>query len=149
MRLAALLSILVLALAAPLAMAQERAPAERQVLLDLAYTLGEAHALRQACEGEGDQYWRDRMARLIEVEAADEGFTAQLQGKFNAGYNGRQAEFPTCTPESRKALAATAQHGQGLADKMSQVTHSVHPKASDDPGAAPPEPNADAGAAPH
>jgi uncharacterized protein (TIGR02301 family) len=149
MRLVALLSVLVLALAAPLALAQDRAPAERQVLLDLAYTLGEAHALRQACEGEGDQYWRDRMARLIEVEAADEGFTAQLQSKFNAGYNGRQVEFPTCTPESRKALAATAQRGQGLADKMSQVTHSVHPKAPEDPGAVPAEPNAVPGDTPH
>jgi uncharacterized protein (TIGR02301 family) len=149
MRLAALASILVLAFGAPLAMAQDRAPAERQMLLDLAYTLGEAHALRQACAGEDDQYWRDRMARLIEVEAADEGFTTQLQSKFNAGYNGRQAEFPTCTPESRSALTAAAQRGQGLAEKMAQVTHTVHPAAPADPYATQPEPNADPGAGPH
>jgi uncharacterized protein (TIGR02301 family) len=134
MRLAALLSIVALAFA-PLAAAQERAPAERQVLLDLAYTLGEAHALRQACEGEGDQYWRDRMARLIEVEAADEGFNGQLQSRFNAGYNNRTAEFPSCTPESKKALVGTAAKGQGLAGRLAAITHTVHPKPQDDPAA--------------
>ena len=127
-------------------MAQERAPAERQTLLDLAYVLGQTHALRQACEGEGDQYWRDRMARLIDVEAADEGFTGQMQSRFNAGYNSSQAEFPTCTAESRHALIAAAQRGQGLATKLSAVTHSVRPKPADDPYANTPEPKADADA---
>ena len=45
---------------APKAFGQERAADERQRLLDLAYTLGESHALRQICQGEGDQYWRSR-----------------------------------------------------------------------------------------
>lgn len=148
MRLAALASVLLLTLAAPLASAQERGPAERTTLLDLAYVLGQAHALRQACEGEGDQYWRDRMARLLDVEAADAGFSGQLQSRFNAGYNSSQAEFPACSAESRHALVEAAQRGQGLAVKLSQVTHTSHPKPADDPYAADPQPSAE-GDQPH
>jgi uncharacterized protein (TIGR02301 family) len=65
---------------------QERDAGERQRLLDLAYTIGENHALRQACEGEADQYWRARMVRLTEVEQADQAFDAQLRERFNTGF---------------------------------------------------------------
>ena len=60
------LAALLLTAPSPLpAHAQEREPADRQRLLDLAYALGQSHALRQACEGAGDQFWRARMMRLI------------------------------------------------------------------------------------
>ena len=66
----AVLAILLAACATP-ALAQERTPAERQVLVDLAYVLGESHALRQTCEGAGDMLWRSRMEEMLRVEAAD------------------------------------------------------------------------------
>jgi uncharacterized protein (TIGR02301 family) len=132
MRLATLASICLL-MAAPAALAQERPPAERQVLLDLAYTLGQAHALRQACGGVGDQYWRDRMARLIDVEAADQGFNGQLQARFNAGYNTREAEFPGCSLGARRALVVTAAKGQQLARRLAIVVHVIRGPQDTDP----------------
>ena len=64
----------------------ERAPVERQALVDLAYVLGEAHALRQACSGTTDQTWRARMNRLIELEKPEEGLQRRLVDAFNAGF---------------------------------------------------------------
>jgi predicted secreted protein len=45
------------ALLASVAHAQDRTPAEKKQMLDLAYVLGEAHALKQACAPD-DQSWR-------------------------------------------------------------------------------------------
>jgi uncharacterized protein (TIGR02301 family) len=115
----ALLALAVLSAAGP-ALAQDRGPAERQTLLDLAFTLGESHALRQVCEGSGDQYWRSRMVRLTEVEKADQAFDAQLRERFNTGFAARQGEFPSCDDDSRKAEQATARKGQALSAKLSQ-----------------------------
>jgi uncharacterized protein (TIGR02301 family) len=117
-------------------LAQEREPAERQRLLDLAYTLGESHALRQTCEGTSDQYWRSRMVRLTEVEQAEQGFDAQLRERFNVGFAARQGEFPLCDASSRKAEQQSARKGQALALKMSQSMRVVR-RVEADPETAP------------
>ncbi|ATQ41299.1 TIGR02301 family protein [Caulobacter mirabilis] len=121
------LAILVLTatLAAAPALAQERPPAERQTLTDLAYALGESHALRQACAGDGDQYWRERMMRMTETEAADAGFSSRLTQAFNAGYATRQSEFPDCGPASKRAEQAVARKGQALAGRLSSITRVI------------------------
>jgi uncharacterized protein (TIGR02301 family) len=115
-------ALLALAILAPTsaALAQDRGPVERQNLLDLAFTLGESHALRQVCEGTGDQYWRARMVRLTDVEKADQAFDAQLRDKFNTGFAARQGEFPDCDDASRRAEQQTARKGQALAGKLAR-----------------------------
>ncbi len=120
----AILAIALIAAASP-ALAQERSPTERQTLVDLAYVLGESHALRQACGGAGDQFWRGRMARLIETEVPDQAFEDRLKGAFNNGYAARQTEFPGCGPETRRAEAAAAGRGQGLANRLGSITRLV------------------------
>ena len=102
------------------ALAQDRGPAERQNLLDLAFTLGESHALRQVCEGAGDQYWRSRMMRLTEVEKADQAFDAQLRDKFNTGFAARQGQFPECDAASRQAERQAARKGQALSARLAR-----------------------------
>ena len=114
-------AVLILACAAVPVWAQDRAPDERQQLLDLAYTLGESHALRQTCEGVGDQFWRSRMVRLTGVEQADQAFDAQLRERFNTGFAARQGEFPLCDVASRKAEQQSARKGQALALKLSRA----------------------------
>lgn len=111
---------LIAASLASAALAQERAPEERQNLIDLAYTLGESHALRQICEGENDQFWRSRMVRLTEVEQADQAFDAQLRERFNTGFAAGKGAFPLCDASSRKAEQQSARKGQALALKLSQ-----------------------------
>lgn len=121
-------------LASPV-VAQERPPEERQTLIDLAYTLGESHALRQACSGEGDQYWRDRMVRMNDTEAADEAFAGRLTQAFNSGFATRQTEFPSCSPASKRAEQAVARKGQSLSGQLSTITRAVRGVGPQDPNA--------------
>lgn len=132
-----LLGVTLAALVAAPVLAQERDAHERQRLLDLAYALGESHALRQACEGESDQYWRARMVRLTEVEQADQAFDVQLRERFNTGFAARRSEYPTCDDSSRKAEQQAARRGQALAQKLSQsvrqARHAPDSMADDEP----------------
>lgn len=114
-------------------LAQERTPPERQTLVDLAYAIGESHGLRQTCQGAGDQFWRDRMVQLTETEAPEAEFAERLKQAFNSGFASRQAQFPTCSHESRKAELAVARKGEGLAKKLSEVKRQVQRMGPDDP----------------
>ena len=114
------------------AFGQERAADERQRLLDLAYTLGESHALRQTCEGVDDQYWRSRMVRMTEVEQADQAFDAQMRERFNTGFASRRSEYPVCDEASRKAEQAAARKGQALARRLSQSMRPTSPPPAPD-----------------
>jgi len=109
--------LLVVALAAGPAAAQGRGD-HRQTLADLAMVLGESHALRQACAGPQDQFWRGRMLRLLEVEAPGPDLERELKDAFNAGYAERQAAFAACTPRARQAEAAAAARGRVLAGRL-------------------------------
>lgn len=99
---------------------QERDPASRQQLLDLAYVLGEAHALRQACRPD-DQYWRNRMRRLIQVEFPDEPFADRLADRFNTGFTVREAQFTTCDARTRAEEQAVAARGRRMSDALSRI----------------------------
>ena len=122
-------AILLMALAFGPALAQDRPPAERQTLGELAYALGESHALRQLCRGLGDQYWRDRMLRLTEVEDSDAAFDAVIRERFNTGYAAGQAQAQDCGPYSRRAEADAASRGQALAQTLSVIMRRTDPIA--------------------
>ncbi len=103
-------------------MAQEaplhRSPVERQVVVQLAYTLGEAHALRRLCAGPADALWYGRMERLEAQEASDEAFRSRLVESFNAGFASRTAQFPACGPASEVAERRVAARGGALAHRL-------------------------------
>ena len=109
-----------LGLTAPAAFAAERTPAERQTLVDLAYVLGQSHALRQTCEGQADQFWRGRMVGLIQAEQPDLGLDRRLKEAFNAGFDAAQTAYPSCSAQSRRAEAQAAEHGRSLAQGLTQ-----------------------------
>ena len=116
------LTICALTLSAPLAaLAQERDPAGRQTLVDMAYVLGEAHALRQACQGATDQYWRTRMMQLVDTEQADAALTQRLKDAFNTGFVARQGAYPTCTPGARTAMTKVLARGKVLAGRLART----------------------------
>ena len=117
MRTLALVVALTLAAAVP-ALSQQREPVQRQSLVDLAYVLGEAHSLRQLCAGPSDQFWRDRMLKMLEAESADRVFEQRLRETFNTGYIARQAQFTQCSPQSRDAETRVAARGQALAQRL-------------------------------
>lgn len=116
----ALLFAVALAAFGSATLAQERAPADRQTLGALAYSLGEAHALRRLCAGPRDATWYDRMQTLIRVEQADEGLRRRLIESFNAGFVSRQAEFPACSGAVRTSERAAAAHGRALAHTLAR-----------------------------
>lgn len=97
----------------------------RQNLVDLAYVLGEAHALRQICQGAQDQYWRQRMMKLMETEQPDIAMERRLRENFNTGFATRQGEFPACTPAAEAAEAAAMRRGRGLAERLARASRAT------------------------
>jgi uncharacterized protein (TIGR02301 family) len=112
---AATLAALVLVSGPLAAMAQERSPAERQTLVELAYVLGESHALRRACTGVGDQYWRERMRQLVAAEQPDAPFDRRLTDSFNDGFIAGHQGYPACNDRTRNEAARVAAKGRELA----------------------------------
>jgi uncharacterized protein (TIGR02301 family) len=108
------------ATAAAPAIAQERSPASHKAMLDLAYVLGEAHALRQACAPD-DPMWRARMQRMLEIEAPDEAFENQLAERFNQGFAASRAQFPKCDARVPAAEAKVAAEGRRLSETLSRT----------------------------
>ena len=117
--------VLVLALVAATAIhAQEpsrRSGADRQAVVQLAYTLGEAHALHRLCAGSADGLWYGRMQRLEAAEGGDEAGRRQLVDAFNAGFAGRQAQVLACGRRSRAAEQAVAERGRTLAARLADT----------------------------
>lgn len=95
-----------------------RSPDQRQTLIDLAYVLGEVHALRAACQGAEDQAWRSRMSRMLEIEQPDAAFRRRLVDTFNTGFAVRQADTPTCRPDTAAQERAAAVRGRALAQRL-------------------------------
>jgi uncharacterized protein (TIGR02301 family) len=99
-------------------LAQDRSPADRQTLVQLAYVLGESHAIRQACVGPEDQKWRNKMRSLEATEQPDAPFDRRLQDSFNDGFLAGRANFPHCTQKARDEQSAIAAKGQSLVESL-------------------------------
>jgi uncharacterized protein (TIGR02301 family) len=127
-----LAGLALLAAGAPV-LAQERPPAERQALVDLAYAIGESHALRQLCNGDNDQFWRDRMMQLSDTEVPDAAFDARLKQAFNNGFAARQPQFTACGPDSRRAELAVARKGEAISRRLANTVREVKRMGPDDP----------------
>lgn len=118
--------LIAFALAATPALAQERSPEMRGALTSLTRVLGEAHALRQLCDGREDQYWRSRMNRLMDTEQPDPALEAQLKDGFNAGFAEAKRLYPACGDSSRQALALAAVRGRELSGKLAHAKYRVN-----------------------
>ena len=92
-----------------------------QQVADMAFALGQSHALRQVCQGPTDQYWRNRMERMIELETTAPAERAPLAERFNAGFSDARQRYPRCTSQSRVAERSAAGHGRTLADRLAAV----------------------------
>lgn len=88
-------------------------------VISLSEVLGKAHAVRIACNGRNDQYWRSYMQRLLELEAGyGGGLRTSMANAFNAGYSTVEAQFPTCTQAAVEAEKGFAVDGQTYANKL-------------------------------
>jgi uncharacterized protein (TIGR02301 family) len=119
------LSLLVLALVPALpANGQSRMPSQdyfRDVTA-LAEVLGKAHAIRVACNGRNDQYWRSYMLRLLELEAPYQGgLRRSLVNGFNAGFSWGSDLHPDCDGNAKTAEQAYAETGRDLSARLVQL----------------------------
>lgn len=112
---------LALLLPAGAAGAQGRDPAGDRVVRQLAETLGEAHGLKQICRP-GDQGWRNRMARLIELEAPEPQERAVLTRRFNAGFQAARRRWPSCVAKVFLEEARVARRGRELSELAAAAT---------------------------
>ena len=122
MRPALLIAIAMIASSTP-ALAQERPAELRAALVGLTRVLGESHALRQACAGADDQYWRSRMNRLLEAETPDAEFEDQMKANFNAGFAETRRLYPICNDSARRAQGLAAMRGQELSAALSHARY--------------------------
>jgi len=93
-------------------------PRQRQQVIDLAYVLGQAHALHRVCAGSEDNTWRGRMSRLMQVEAPDSAFRARLMASFNAGFVASNAQYAQCSDKSAQAERTAAERGRDLSRRL-------------------------------
>jgi uncharacterized protein (TIGR02301 family) len=91
-------------------------------LAGLAHALGQSQAIREACDGAGDQHWRSKYMRLMDLEKSDEAGVARVKAAFGAGYAQAKADYADCSPEARAALAAAAGQGRALAEGLAGPT---------------------------
>ncbi|MHA7898972.1 MAG: TIGR02301 family protein [Henriciella sp.] len=117
------LALMVLLPALP-AQSQSRVPDQdyfRDVTA-LAEVLGKAHAIRVACNGRNDQYWRSYMLRLLELEAPYQGgLRRSLVNGFNAGFSWGSDLHPVCDGNAVNAEKAFAAEGRDLSARLVQA----------------------------
>ena len=113
---------------------QRPAASRSDDLAALAHALGRSQAIRETCDGVGDQHWRSKYMRLMDLEKPDEAGSARVRAAFGAGYAAARADYADCSPQAREALGAAAQQGRALAERL----------AGDPPAPAPAEPVAEA-----
>jgi uncharacterized protein (TIGR02301 family) len=125
-RIASLVSAVVLALSAAFAatggaQAQDAKPYDER-LVRLAEILGAVHYLRELCEANDGQLWRERMRELIEAEGSSALRRARLTRSFNTGYRSFGRTYTTCTPTARTALERFLNEGVEIADGLGRLT---------------------------
>lgn len=90
-------------------------------LTELASILGEAHAVRAACNGEGDQTWRNYMLDLLDYEAPGGARRSALTSAFNRGYRAQRGRMDGCTSAAPQMEAAIAARGRQLSEAIAQT----------------------------
>ena len=94
-----------------------RTPEQRQTLIDLAFVLGQSHALHRVCAGKDDDTWRGRMQQVIAAEAPDAAFKARLSASFNTGFLSPDAQARDCGA-AEVAERKVAARGSALSRKL-------------------------------
>lgn len=102
------------------ASAEPRDPQTRRVLVRLAETLGEAHALKTVCRPD-QTHWRDRLAEMISVEKPDAPLAASLAARFREGFAAARARHPRCTPQVFLEEGRVARRGRELAARLART----------------------------
>lgn len=103
-------------------------PVYEDKLIGLADVLGRVHAVRVLCNGQGDQYWREYMRNLLDLEAPAAGYRrSRMVDSFNAGYSSEQSRFATCTPEAAQSESDLSTRGRQLSESLASLAAGITP----------------------
>jgi uncharacterized protein (TIGR02301 family) len=106
----------------PLPAAAQESPireAPIDVLVDLAETLGEAHAIRSVCNGDQDQTWRNYMFSMLNMEGpTGSPRRSAMTSAFNRGFRTQSTRNRSCTPDLPGLEAQIAARGRALAESV-------------------------------
>src|SRR6266513_2894683 len=80
----------------------------------LAEILGTLHYLRGICGTNEGGKWRNEMQALIDAETPSGDRRARMIAGFNAGYNGFQQTYRTCTPAAAVAIRRYIEEGSKI-----------------------------------
>lgn len=104
---------------APAAVPVEKdAPYDRE-LLRLSQIMGSVHYLRALCNPGAEDGWRDKMQRLLDLEAGKEpGRRQKFTAAFNYGYRSFASIHATCTEAAVQAETRYRAEGATLATEI-------------------------------
>lgn len=85
----------------------------------LSGVLGSAHGIRYVCNGQSDQYWRERMINMLDLEAPQRGpLRSAMVDTFNEHFQDTLRLYRVCDSETVAAEAEYARAGREIADRM-------------------------------
>lgn len=99
----------------------EPTPPPLDLLVDLADILGQAHAIRTTCNGEGDQTWRAYMMEMMSIEAPGGRRRSELTRAFNQGYRTQSRRARSCTSDLAQVEAELANRGRMLSETITRI----------------------------
>ncbi len=88
-------------------------------MMRLAEVLGSIHFLRELCQANEEQLWRNKMAMLIEAEKPRPARKTRLISRFNRGFGSYRHAYRNCTPAALLAVDRLMKEGVRL---TSQIT---------------------------
>lgn len=99
------------------AQAKDTRPYDTQ-LFRLAEILGAVHYLRELCNAEEGQQWRDQMRGLLTAEGGTAVRRARLTRSFNSGYRSYSRTYVNCTPSAKSAISKFLTEGVEISEAL-------------------------------
>lgn len=87
-------------------------------LFRLSEILGALHYLRELCEANEGQKWRNEMQALLASEGGNAVRRAQLTRSFNGGYRSYARTYVNCTPSAKTAISKFMAEGVEISEGL-------------------------------
>lgn len=89
----------------------QRDPPYETQLLRLSEILGAVHYLRELCDSDEGNLWRDQMLAIITAEEPNPIRRARIVDRFNRGYDSFRSVYRTCTIAATSAIDRYMEEG--------------------------------------
>ncbi|MGI9404652.1 MAG: TIGR02301 family protein [Hyphomicrobium sp.] len=104
--------------ASPVQAAQSDTKPYDDKLFRLSEILGAVHYLRELCDADEGQLWRQSMQDIMNAEGYTALRRARLTRSFNRGYRSYSRTYNTCSPSAQNAINRFLAEGARIADGL-------------------------------